>query len=106
NVILEALASARPVVASRVGGIPDVLIEGVTGLLVAPRDPDDLARALLEALSRRWDESAILASAPPSWEESAGRLFDLLWEAARGEPRLPRASGNHRNGAARAHPGR
>jgi glycosyltransferase involved in cell wall biosynthesis len=106
NVVLEALACGRPVVASRVGGIPDVIVEGMTGLLVGPRDPDDLAHALLEALTHRWDEAAILASAPPSWDESAGHLFDLLWEAARGEPRLPRASGNHRNGAARAHAGR
>jgi glycosyltransferase involved in cell wall biosynthesis len=43
--ILEAMAMSLPVVASRVGGIPEVVTDGVTGLLVSPEDPDDLARA-------------------------------------------------------------
>lgn len=84
NVVLEALASGRPVVGSRVGGIPDAVPEGRAGLLVMPRDVDDLTRALREALDRRWDEGALLSAAPPSWEESAARLHDLLFEAAFG----------------------
>ncbi|HLI57126.1 MAG TPA: glycosyltransferase [Actinomycetota bacterium] len=51
RVILEAHARARPVVASRVGGIPELVEDGVTGLLVAPGNPDDLARALLGLLA-------------------------------------------------------
>jgi glycosyltransferase involved in cell wall biosynthesis len=43
--ILEAMAAARPVVATRAGGIPEVLVEGKTGLLVPPRDPVALAGA-------------------------------------------------------------
>ncbi len=102
NVVLEALAAGRPVVASRVGGIPDVLLEGVTGTLVTPRDAADLARGLREALGRRWDEATLVASAPPSWDESAGRLFELLWEAAKGEARPdPHAPPKLRNGSAK-----
>lgn len=48
NALLEAMAMALPVVATRVGGNPDVVRDGVTGRLVAPRDPEALARALSE----------------------------------------------------------
>lgn len=44
--VLEACAAALPVIASRTGGIPDIIRDNETGLLVTPRDPDDLARAV------------------------------------------------------------
>jgi len=47
---LEAMAVARPVVASRVGGIPEVVRDGVDGLLVPPEDPDSLAAAISHLL--------------------------------------------------------
>jgi glycosyltransferase involved in cell wall biosynthesis len=49
--LIEALAAARPVVATRVGGTPDLLGEGERGRLVAAGDPEALARAILETLS-------------------------------------------------------
>ena len=48
--ILEAMALSRPVVATNVGGIPEMVEDGVTGLLVRPRDPDGLADAIVRLL--------------------------------------------------------
>ncbi len=53
NVILEAMASSKPVVASAVGGIPEAVQDQVTGLLVPPKDPDSLATAILKLLKNR-----------------------------------------------------
>lgn len=48
--IIEAMAAGVAVVATRVGGIPDVVRDGVTGVLVPPRDPDALATAIASLL--------------------------------------------------------
>ncbi len=60
NSILEAMASARPVVATDVGGVHDAVEHGVTGLLVPPGDVD----ALAAAISRLLDE--------PAWARGMG----------------------------------
>ncbi|HUG30640.1 MAG TPA: glycosyltransferase family 4 protein [Candidatus Limnocylindria bacterium] len=49
--ILEAMALSRPVVASAVGGIPEMIEHGRTGLLVPPRDPDALAASIIRLLT-------------------------------------------------------
>lgn len=59
-VLVEAMAAGLPVVASRVGGIPEVVEEGVTGHLVPPDDSVALAHALLEAMG------------DPAWRRRAG----------------------------------
>ena len=46
NATLEAMASGRPVIGSRVGGIPEMVADGVTGLLVPSRNPNHLAAAI------------------------------------------------------------
>ncbi len=60
--ILEAQAAGVPVIASRVGGIPDLVEDGKTGSLVAPEDPVALAQTILEAL-RDKDRLARIAKA-------------------------------------------
>jgi glycosyltransferase involved in cell wall biosynthesis len=62
-VLLEAMARGRPVVATPVGGTPELVTDGETGLLVPPRDPEALAAALRRVLddpelARRLGEAA------------------------------------------------
>ncbi len=61
---LEAMACGRAVVASRVGGLADAVVQGRTGLLVAPEDPDALADALAR-LTRDSELRARLGAAGP-----------------------------------------
>jgi glycosyltransferase involved in cell wall biosynthesis len=65
---LEANARARPVVASRIGGIPEWLEDGLTGLLVAPGDSASLAEALASVLD---DEDRAAAIGREGWLRAA-----------------------------------
>lgn len=51
--VLEAMAAARPVVASRVGGLSELVVDGVTGSLVPPGDTDALVHRIAELASDR-----------------------------------------------------
>ena len=55
--VTEAMASGRPVVATAVNGVPDLVAPGATGLLAEPADPESLARAVLWLLDHP-DEAA------------------------------------------------
>jgi glycosyltransferase involved in cell wall biosynthesis len=59
NAVQEALACGSPVVATRVGAIPEMIINEDYGLQVEPGNEEELAQALETALSRTWDHSAI-----------------------------------------------
>ncbi len=58
TVLAEAMAVGTPVVAGAVDGLPEVVDDGVTGRLVAPGDPDSIAAAVLEVLSRQAEMGA------------------------------------------------
>jgi glycosyltransferase involved in cell wall biosynthesis len=68
RVLVEALCRGRAVVATRVGGIRDVIRDGENGILVEPRDPVALANALERVLSDRTTAERLAAAARPSIE--------------------------------------
>jgi glycosyltransferase involved in cell wall biosynthesis len=61
-VVIEALAAARPAVATNVGGVPDVVADGVDSVLVPVGEPEAVAGAL-EALARNPDLRARMGAA-------------------------------------------
>ena len=98
NAVLEAMAAGLPVVSTRVGGIPDLIDDEVTGLLVAPGDPEALAAAVTrlvtdESLRLRLGAAARERARDFSWQACADRHVELYEMLLRDHPR--------RRGAAR-----
>jgi glycosyltransferase involved in cell wall biosynthesis len=89
---VEASACGRPVVASKVHGIPDVVRDGVTGLLVPPADAGALAAALSELVDdtgrRRamGDAGRNYVAAHYDWQQNAHQM-ELVYERVLDEPR-------------------
>jgi glycosyltransferase involved in cell wall biosynthesis len=82
TVLLEAMQAALPIVASKTGGIPDVIEDGVNGLLVPPGEPEALAsvidRVLADrALAYRLSEGAQKRGKDYDWEVLAGRVLQV-----------------------------
>lgn len=76
--LIEAGAAARPAVATRVGGVPEVVRDGATGLLVPPGDPEAVAASVL-ALLEQGERARALGAAARAWvggRFSADRLAD------------------------------
>ena len=71
---LEAMAHARPVVATDVGGLRDLVVDGATGLVVPPRDP----AALRHALERLLGDAALRRRLGAAGRERARQHFS--WE--------------------------
>ena len=88
-VLLEAMARSRPVIATAVGGVPEVIEHGVHGHLVPPNDPAALADAL-ELFHRKTDRAARMGRAGGelvrrdySWQAVAGG-FEAVYDEALG----------------------
>jgi glycosyltransferase involved in cell wall biosynthesis len=79
NATLEAMAAGRPVVGARVGGIPEMVVEGETGLLVPPRASAELA----EALGRLIADPALCARLGEAGADRARSTFSLEAHVAR-----------------------
>jgi glycosyltransferase involved in cell wall biosynthesis len=77
--VLEAMGAGLPVVATRVDGTPEAVVDGETGLLVPPADPKALARAVVAVLSDRERAARMAVCGRMRAEElSDGALLDRL----------------------------
>ena len=78
-----AYAYGRPVIATRVGGLPEVVEEGESGLVVGPRRPDELAEAILafvadpEAAERMGAHALHLSRTRFAWTTSAATILEV-----------------------------
>jgi len=76
NVVLEALACGKPVVASNVGGIPEIINSSQLGFLVPPNNVDELTKALGQALDTEWDRNILVCRvAESTWEKVAEKIY-------------------------------
>jgi glycosyltransferase involved in cell wall biosynthesis len=94
--LIEAMIYGLPVIASRVGGMTEIVDHEVTGLLVEPADPVALAQAICEVLANRHLQRAMGAAGRDralerySWHKSTDALFALFDTAIDDLDRRPR----------------
>ncbi|GAB4575746.1 MAG: hypothetical protein Kow0077_28770 [Anaerolineae bacterium] len=84
GILQIAYACGKPVVATRVGGLPDIVEDGKSGLLAAPGDPESLANTVIEALRSPEQLEAMgayartLAESKYSWDVLARKLHEIF----------------------------
>jgi glycosyltransferase involved in cell wall biosynthesis len=85
-VLLEAMASGVPAIGSNTGGIPDIIEDGVNGLLVPPGDPDALAEAIIriledQDLADRFREAGLeTVKGRFSWDKISDQFIEVYRE--------------------------
>jgi glycosyltransferase involved in cell wall biosynthesis len=82
---LEALGCGVPIVASNVGGLGDIVIDGFNGYLTNPEDVNDLVRKINNAAETRWNRQEIAnkAKVQYAWDRWASEIIELINERNR-----------------------
>ncbi len=79
NVVAEALCCGTPVIAHDVGGVYQMIADGVNGVILPQKSPDLWVDAIIKVLSKEWDRSGIRASvAHLRWENVGKQVADLM----------------------------
>ncbi len=86
-VLPEAMACGLPIVAARVGGVPEIVIDGENGLLVDPRKPEQVAEAVLKILENydlatKMSANNIASVRQYSWKTTAEKLVEVYRKIA------------------------
>jgi glycosyltransferase involved in cell wall biosynthesis len=76
NVVLEALSCGRPVVATAVGGVPEI-VDSDCGVLIPSNEPHVVARGVFTALGGAWHRERIAARWQRSWAQVARETLDV-----------------------------
>ena len=93
STILEPMMQGKPIIASRIGGIPEIVDEGVTGLLFEPGNADDLAEKirylwdnpeLCEKLGRAGREKALREYSPQKYYQHLMAVYEKAIELGPG----------------------
>ena len=86
RVLIEAMASRKPVIATRVGGMPEIVVDGESGLLVPSEDPPALAAAIMSCyktrpVAGRWGRAGGAASRSISSSPRRTRRLEAIYDA-------------------------
>ncbi|MBA6265138.1 glycosyltransferase [Colwellia sp. Bg11-12] len=79
NVVLEAMACGTTILATKVGGIPEIVDESICGTLITPKCEDAVANGLTHILAQEWSEDKIKQHSQKfTWETNKQQLLGLL----------------------------